>query len=105
MRERGGSPEEDRSILSKAQRAFSDISHALLRNEVSMIDTVERGEDQLKSRFERALADEALSATTKESIRRAYGEVCAGSDQLSALKHSLAGVGPRSSSEPPSRER
>ncbi len=105
VRERGGSPEEDRSILSKAQRAFSDISHALLRNEVSMIDTVERGEDQLKSRFERALADEALSATTKESIRRAYGEVCAGSDQLGALKHSLAGVGPRSSSEPPSGER
>ncbi len=101
VRERGGSSDEDGSILAKAQRAFSDISHALLRSEVSMIGTVESGEGQLKSRFERALADDALSATTKESIRRAYGEVCAGCDQLSALKHSLAGDRARSSSEPP----
>jgi hypothetical protein len=43
----------------------------------------------LKARFERALADDALSATTKESIRRAYGEVRAGRDQTSALKRGL----------------
>lgn len=89
VRERGGSPEEDRSILAKAQRAFRDVSHALLRSEVSMIDTIENGEEQLKARFERALADDALSATTKESIRRAYGEVRAGRDQTSALKRGL----------------
>src|SRR5690606_18976445 len=91
VRERGGSSDEDGSILAKAQRAFSDISHALLRSEVSMIGMVEGGEDQLKARFERALADDALSATTKESIRRAYGEVRAGRGQLSALKQGLAG--------------
>lgn len=89
VRERGGAPEEDRSILAKAQRAFRDVSHALLRSEVSMIDTIENGEEQLKARFERALADDALSATTKESIRRAYGEVRAGRDQTSALKRGL----------------
>jgi hypothetical protein len=54
-----------------------------------MIDTIENGEEQLKARFERALADDALSATTKESIRRAYGEVRAGRDQTSALKRGL----------------
>ncbi|MBN9479230.1 MAG: PA2169 family four-helix-bundle protein [Bordetella sp.] len=86
VRERGGAPEEDRSILAKAQRAFRDVSQALLRSEVSMIDTVENGEDQLKARFERAMADDALSATTKETIRRAYGEVRQGYDQMSALK-------------------
>lgn len=89
VRERGGSPEEDRSILAKAQRAFRDVSHALLRSEVSMIDTVENGEDQLKARFERALADDALSATTRETIRRAYGEVQQGYDQMSGLRRSL----------------
>jgi len=89
VRERGGSPEEDGSILAKAQRAFMDVKHALLRNDASVIDTVEGGEDQLKARFERALADSELSATTKETVRRAYGEVRAGHDQLSALKHSL----------------
>ena len=66
-----------------------DVKHALLRNDASVIDTVEGGEDQLKARFERALADSELSATTKETVRRAYGEVRAGHDQLSALKHSL----------------
>ena len=59
VRERGGSPEEDGSILAKAQRAFMDVKHALLRNDASVIDTVEGGEDQLKARFERALADTA----------------------------------------------
>lgn len=89
VRQRGGAPEEDASILAKAQRAFRDVKHALLRSEVSMIDTVESGEDQLKARFDRALADQALSATTKEAIRRGYGEVRAGHDQLNALKHGL----------------
>ena len=86
VRERGGSPEEDGSILAKAQRAFMDVKHALLRNDASVLGMVESGEDQLKMRFERALSDDALSATTKETIRRAYGEVRQGYDQMSALK-------------------
>lgn len=91
VRERGGSPEEDGSILAKAQRAFMDVKHALLRNDASVLGMVENGEDQLKMRFERALSDDALSATTKETIRRAYDEVRAGRGQLSALKQGLAG--------------
>lgn len=91
VRQRGGSPEEDGSILAKAHRAFMDIKHALLRDDASVVGSVEAGEDQLKARFERALADEALSATTRETIRRAYAEVKAGHDQMSALKHSLEG--------------
>ena len=91
VRERGGSPEEDGSILAKAQRAFMDVKHALLRNDASVLGMVESGEDQLKMRFERALSDDSLSATTKETIRRAYDEVRAGRGQLSALKQGLAG--------------
>jgi uncharacterized protein (TIGR02284 family) len=91
VRERGGSPEEDGSILAKAQRAFMDVKHALLRNDSSVIGSIESAEDHLKTRFERALADDALSATTKETVRRAYAEVKAGHDQMSALKHSLEG--------------
>ncbi|MEN5147127.1 PA2169 family four-helix-bundle protein [Brevundimonas diminuta] len=86
VRERGGSPEEDGSILAKAQRAFMDVKNALLRNDASVMDTVERGETQLKARFDRALADEALSATTRETIRRAHAEVQQGHEQLRGLK-------------------
>ena len=64
-----------------------------------------RGYGTPREPIERALADDALSATTKESIRRAYGEVCAGCDQLSALKLSLAGDRARSGNEPPRGER
>lgn len=91
VRDRGGSPEEDASILAKAQRAFMDVKHALLRNDASVLGTVETGEEQLTARFERALADEGLSATTKETIRRAYAEVQQGREQLSVLKQGLAG--------------
>lgn len=91
VRDRGGSPEEDASILAKAQRAFMDVKHALLRNDASVLGTVETGEEQLTARFERALADEGLSATTKETIRRAYAEVQQGREQLSVLKVGLAG--------------
>lgn len=85
VRERGGSPEEDGSILAKAQRAFMDVKNALLRNDASVIETVERGEAQLKARFDRALADETLSATTRETIRRVRDEVKRGHEQLGGL--------------------
>ena len=91
VRERGGSPEEDGSILAKAQRAFMDVKHALLRNDASVLGTIESGEEQLTARFERALAEEGLSATTKETIRRTYDEVRSGRGQLSALKQGRAG--------------
>jgi len=91
VRQRGGSAEEDGSILAKAQRAFMDVKHALLRNDSSLVGSIESGEDHLKGRFENAMNDDALSATTRETIRRAYVEVKAGHDQMSALKHSLDG--------------
>lgn len=91
VRQRGGSTGEDSSILAKAQRAFMDVKHALMRNDSSVIGSVQRGEDHLKARFETAMADETLSATTRETIRRAYVDVKAGHDQMSALSHSLEG--------------
>ena len=89
--QRGGSAEEDGSILAKAHRAFMDIKHALLRNDSSLVGSIESGEDYLKNRFEIAMNDAALAATTRETIRRGYAEVKAGHDQMSALKHSLEG--------------
>ena len=91
VRERGGAPEDDGSILAKAQRAFTDIKHALLGDELTVINSVESGEDVLKTRFERALADSSVSATTKEAIRRAWDSVKSGHDQMRDLKRSLEG--------------
>lgn len=87
----GGETGEDRSILAKAQRAFTDIKHALIREEQAVVSLVDDDEQHLQTRFEQALADEALSATTRETIRRAYAAVKTGHEQMHLLRRSLEG--------------
>ena len=91
VRELGGDPTADGSILAKAQRAFADIRHALMRDEASMVGAVESAEDTLRSRFEKALEDSHISATTRETIRRAFARVSEGAEGLHDLRHSLEG--------------
>lgn len=91
VRTLGGDPEDDGTILAKAHRAFLDVKHALLRDEQAVVNSVENGEDFIKAKFESALEDSAVSATTRETIRRAYATVKDGHDQMRDLKHSLEG--------------
>lgn len=91
VRGMGGQPEDEGSILAKAQRAFMDIKHALLRDEAAVVGSVEGGETLLRARFDHALTDAALSATTKETIRRAYAAVKTGHDEMHLLRRSLEG--------------
>ena len=91
VRGMGGDPEAEGSILAKAQRAFMDIKHALMRDEASVVGSIESGEAHLQARFDRALSDEALSATTREAIRRAHAAVRTGQDEMHVLRRSLEG--------------
>ena len=91
VRSLGGEPEDDGSILAKAHRAFLDIKHALLRDEQAVVNSVENGEDFIKAKFKKALEDSDVSATTRETIRRAYDSVKTGHDQMRDLKHGLEG--------------
>lgn len=91
VRTLGGDPEDDGTILAKAHRAFLDVKHALLRDEQAVVNSVENGEDFIKGKFEVALEDSAVSATTRETIRRAWTTVKDGHDQMRDLKHSLEG--------------
>lgn len=97
VRTLGGEPEDDGSILAKAHRAFLDIKHAILRDEQAVVNSVENGEDQIKARYEKALEDNDLSATTKESVRRAYASVREGHDQMRDIKHAMENKGEGSS--------
>ena len=54
-----------------------------------MVNSVENGEDFIKAKFEKALEDSDVSASTRETIRRAYVTVKDGHDQMRDLKHSL----------------
>ena len=56
-----------------------------------MVGAVESAEEAVRARFEKALEDSQISATTRETIRRAFARVSAGRDDLHDLRHSLEG--------------
>ncbi|WP_298746168.1 PA2169 family four-helix-bundle protein [uncultured Brevundimonas sp.] len=91
VRALGGDPAAEGSILAKAQRAFADIRHALMRDEASRVGVVEGADEAVRARFEKALEDSQISATTRETIRRAFARVSSGRDDLHDLRHSLEG--------------
>ena len=71
----GGEPDHGGSILAKAQRAVQDLKHALRPDETSGPGEVESGEAALLAKFDHALEDTGVSATTRETIRRARAAV------------------------------
>jgi uncharacterized protein (TIGR02284 family) len=87
----GGEPETDQSMLGKAHNKFVDLKNALMGggNEKAVIDEVERGEDFIKGKFEQALRDDALPASTRETVSRAFETIRADHDEISAMKRSM----------------
>ncbi|RYD45581.1 MAG: PA2169 family four-helix-bundle protein [Sphingomonadales bacterium] len=91
VRELGGNPEDDGTVLASAHRAFLGLRDMLTgaRDDDAVIAEVERGEDHIKSKFESALGDADLDPSVRQLVERGYGSVRAGHDQMSALKHGL----------------
>lgn len=87
----GGQPNTSGSILAKAQRAVKDMSHALMGNEAGLVDTADQGEAALDKKFETAIADERLSATTRETVRRAHAAIHREASDLHDLRRSVDG--------------
>jgi uncharacterized protein (TIGR02284 family) len=71
----GGQPHDGGSILAKAQRAVMDVSQALMPAEAGIVGAADRGEAMLDRRFEAAIKDERLAATTRETLRRAHAAI------------------------------
>jgi len=90
VRRLGGDPEDDGSFLGKTHQRFLDLKAAIAgRDEKTIIDEVERGEDYLKSKFQAALQSGDLKGETHDLVERAYQSVKDGHDQVSALKHGM----------------
>lgn len=90
VRRLGGNPEEGGTFLGKAHQRFEDLKAAVTgRDEKAIINEVERGEDYLKEKFERAIESGKLSGETRSAVERAYQSVRSGHDQISQLKHGM----------------
>jgi uncharacterized protein (TIGR02284 family) len=90
VRRLGGNPEDDGSFMGKTHQRFLDLKAAVTgRDDQSIINEVERGEDYLKEKFETALNEGNLSGDSRSAVERAFQSVRAGHDQMSQLKHGL----------------
>ncbi len=82
----GGSPTDQGSVAGNLHRRWEDLRAALGGSDTAVIKEVERGEDYLKEEFERAMADENISAETRAVIRQCNESVRRGHNQASMLK-------------------
>jgi uncharacterized protein (TIGR02284 family) len=86
----GGNPEDDGTLLAGAHRAFINLKEAVTgKDDKAIVAEIERGEDYLKAKFEKALANAGLSPTGRAAADEAWQSVRAGHDEMSALKHSM----------------
>ena len=90
VRRLGGNPEDDGSFLGKAHQRFEDLKAAITgRDEKSIINEVERGEDYLKGKWQAALQSGDLHGESHDLIERCYQSIKSGHDQISQLKHGM----------------
>jgi uncharacterized protein (TIGR02284 family) len=90
VRSFGGEPEDDQSAIGRLHNKFVDVKAALTGGgEKAIVNEVERGEDVIKAKFQKALEDDDLPTEARAVISRAYAEVKAGHDEISRIKHQL----------------
>ena len=90
VRRLGGNPPDDGSFLGATHQRFLDLKSAITgRDDKSIINEVERGEDYLKEKFETALNSQEATGESRAAIERAYQSVRQGHDQMSQLKHGM----------------
>ena len=90
VRRLGGNAEDDGSFLGKTHQRFEDLKAAITgKDEKSIINEVERGEDYLKEKFETALNSDTLSGESRSVVESCYQSVRSGHDQMSQLKHGM----------------
>lgn len=90
----GGTPEEDGTILAGAHRMFLNLKSAVTgQDDKAIVDEVEQGEDHIKAKFEKAMADNDLSPEVKRTISECYVSIKQGHDQMRDIKHSMESGG------------
>jgi uncharacterized protein (TIGR02284 family) len=88
VRSLGGDPETDSSTAGAVHRGWVDLKSAITgRDEKAIVNEVERGEDYIKAKFEAALEDEELSASSRGVLEQSFASIRKGHDRASQMKH------------------
>lgn len=91
VRELGGTPEHDGSLLAAAHRQFLGLRDAITgSDDEAVIAEVDRGESYLNAKWETALEDDGLSEETKSLIRQCYESVRSGHEQWEAVHKGMS---------------
>jgi uncharacterized protein (TIGR02284 family) len=90
VRRLGGDPEDGGSFMGKAHQRFEDLKAAITgRDEKSIVNEVERGEDYLRDKWQAALQSGDLKGEAHDLVERCYQSIKSGHEQMSDLKHGL----------------
>ncbi len=93
VRQLGGTPEDDGSVLAAAHRAFLTLRDRVTgSDDASVIAEVDHGESYLNGKWETALQDGKLSPETRSIIQRAYDSVREGRDRFRRLHEDMSGT-------------
>jgi uncharacterized protein (TIGR02284 family) len=91
VRELGGTPEHDGSLLAAAHRQFLSLRDAVTgSDDNAVIAEVDRGESYLNGKWEIALKDDELSPETKALVRELYESVRSGHEQWEAVHRGIS---------------
>lgn len=88
VRDLGGEPEDDGTVLASVHRMFLDLRSHMGHGDRAVIDEVERGEDHVKDKFEHALGEERLGPQARSAVQAAYTSIRVGHDEMRTLKQS-----------------
>ena len=91
VRELGGTPEEDGSLLAAAHRQFLSLRDKMTgSDDEAVIAEVDRGESYLNAKWRTALEDNQLSAETRSLIEQCYESVRSGHQQWEAAHRGMS---------------
>jgi uncharacterized protein (TIGR02284 family) len=83
----GETAEDSGSMAASAHRTWIDLRSALGGGTTAMLEEAERGEDQIKEKYESSLKESAGSAVT-DLLNEQYAEVKAAHDKIRDLRDS-----------------
>ena len=93
VRQLGGSPEDDGSVLAAAHRAFLSLKDKVTgSDDTAIIGEVDHGESYLANKWEAALKDDQLSPQVRQVVQQCYDSVREGRDTFRRLHEDMTGT-------------